>query len=120
VFVDVDSVRVGVDFVDEVQAAVRSSAVLLVVIGESWLAADGEAGNRLHDPHDTVRLEIEEAMRNRLPILPLLLDGAAMPRPEVLPGSIVVLHRINALRLGHETWDRNVETLLEEVARLRG
>jgi hypothetical protein len=120
VFVDVDSVRPGLDFVTEVQTAVRASAVVIVVIGEGWFGARPGAGSRLHEQDDTVRLEIEEALHSRLPILPVLLDGAAMPRPEQLPGSIASLHRINALPVGHETWDRDVETLLEAVARLRG
>jgi hypothetical protein len=120
VFVDVDSVRPGLDFVTEVQAAVRASAVVLVVIGDDWLGARDATDSRLHDQYDTVRLEVEEAVRNQLPILPVLLDGAAMPRPEQLPGSIVALHRINALPVGHETWDRDVDALLEAVARLRG
>jgi TIR domain len=120
VFVDVDSVGAGVDFLTEVQAAVQGSAVFLVVIGENWLGARDGAVSRIHERHDTVRFEVEVAILNGLPILPVLLDGAAMPRAEQLPGSIAMLHRINALSVDHETWERDMKVLLAEVTRLRG
>src|SRR5262245_34247744 len=64
VFVDVDSVDPGQDFVAAIRDSVNRSDVLLVVIGRSWLKASTEKGvRRLDDPGDFVRLEIESALR---------------------------------------------------------
>lgn len=41
VFMDIDTLEPGVDFVEHIERAVGSSAVLLVVIGRQWLAERG-------------------------------------------------------------------------------
>jgi hypothetical protein len=41
VFKDVDSIEPGDDFAEVIGEAVRSSAVLLAVIGSRWLTAAG-------------------------------------------------------------------------------
>jgi hypothetical protein len=79
VFQDVDSILPGDDFAAEIEAAVGACSVLLVLIGLRWLAAEGAAGRRLDDPGDWVRLELEVALRRKVRIIPVLVDGAAMP-----------------------------------------
>ena len=80
VFKDVDSIRLGDDFVDKITAAVGTCAVLLAVIGPRWLTASGEeGGRRLDDPADFVRLEIEAALTRGVRVIPVLVDGARMP-----------------------------------------
>jgi hypothetical protein len=79
IFQDVDSIRPGDDFAAEIEAAVGACSVLLTVIGPQWLAAEGDAGRRLDDPQDWVRLEIEAAIKRGVRIIPVLVDGAKMP-----------------------------------------
>jgi len=120
VFMDVDSLAAGVDFVDGVLEAIRASAVVVVLIGERWLAAQDEAGRpRLADPADNVRIEIEQALRLRKPVVPVLLDRADMPRPGDLPAALAALSRVNGIRLDHVSWDADVEVLVGAIARLR-
>jgi hypothetical protein len=58
VFKDVDSIRLGDDFVEVIANAVGSCDVLLVLIGEEWLTITDEHGRRrLDDPLDFVRLD---------------------------------------------------------------
>ena len=60
VFMDVDSIPLGVDFRAHLDEAVGRCDVLLAVIGDSWLESrDGE--RRLDDASDFVRIEIESA-----------------------------------------------------------
>jgi uncharacterized membrane protein YeaQ/YmgE (transglycosylase-associated protein family) len=120
VFMDVDSLDVGVDFVRGVLDAIRASAVVLVLIGDRWLTAQDDLGRlRLDDPADNVRIEIEHALRLGKPTLPVLLDGAAMPRGDQLPASLAHLPRLNALRLHHVSWEVDIATLTRAVTRLR-
>ena len=88
VFKDVDSIRLGDDFEAEIAAAVGSCAVLLAVIGTRWLTVADEEGRRLNDPADFVRLEIETALTRGVRVIPVLVDGARMPRTAELPASL--------------------------------
>jgi hypothetical protein len=95
---DVDSLEAGVDFVDAVLQAIQSSTVVLILIGDRWLTTTDNGGRRrLDDPTDNVRMEIEHALRLRKPLLPVLLDGAGMPRPDELPASLAPLPRLNGI-----------------------
>jgi TIR domain len=92
VFVDVDSIPLGADFRRHLESAVAACDVVLVVIGPAWLDATDDAGrSRLIDHSDFVRLEVESALARSVPVVPVLVRGATMPRPEVLPESIANL-----------------------------
>ncbi|NUS50190.1 MAG: toll/interleukin-1 receptor domain-containing protein [Nocardioidaceae bacterium] len=91
VFTDVDSIELGDDFAKKITKAVASCDVLLAVIGPTWLTAADENGERrLEDPNDYVRIEIEAALRRQVLVVPILVDGARMPRVSDLPGSPAV------------------------------
>ena len=92
VFRDVSSLDYAVDFPDELAAAIRRCDVFLLAIGPDW-------AQRLEHPEDYVRLEVEQAVSERKKILPVLLDGVAMPKPEDLPASIARITRLNAPRV---------------------
>jgi len=89
VFKDVDSIELGDDFVQVINRAVGSCDVLLAVIGGRWLTiADEHGRRRLDDPHDFVRLEIETALTRNVRVIPILIDGARMPRADELPDGL--------------------------------
>jgi hypothetical protein len=92
VFKDVDSIEPGDDFVEVITTAVESCDVLLALIGGRWLTIAGQDGRRrLDDPGDFVRLEIEAALARQVRVIPVLVDGARMPRAEELPPSLAKL-----------------------------
>src|SRR5215471_8545116 len=93
VFTDVDNIQPGQDFTKVLEAAVGSCRVLLAVIGQDWVNALDEGGRRrLEDPSDWVRVEIESALRRpNVLVIPVLIDGAGMPRVEQLPGELAQL-----------------------------
>ncbi len=76
VFLDVNSIRTGANFVDRITKAIIASNVVVAVIGPQWIgtAKDGKS-SRLADPADSVRFEIETALKHNKPILPLLVNG---------------------------------------------
>src|SRR5580693_2788527 len=80
IFMDVDRLEAGEDFVEAIDASVASCDVLIAVIGRRWLDASDQGGKRrLDNPEDFVRLEISAALRRRVRVIPVLLDGALMP-----------------------------------------
>jgi len=111
----------GEDFVAAIRRAVDSSTVMLVVIGPRWLDASDAAGRRrLDDPADFVRLEIELALAARVGVVPVLVEGAAMPSAADLPPSLHDFSRCQALELSDTRWrydaDRLIETLRSRFA----
>lgn len=115
-FMDVDSLRPGEDWVVAVEGAVTQCDVLLAIIGPDWVgAADGEGNRRLHKELDRVRLEIEAALRNNKPVIPVLVEGASMPSSEDLPETLRPLLRRHAIRVSHSTFESDLGALVRAL-----
>jgi len=119
VFRDVDTIRAGEDFVDAIHARLLDCQALLVLIGREWLdAADGSGRRRLDQANDYLRLEIATGLAlPRVLVVPVLVEGMAMPPAEDLPGTIRALGRRQAVSLRDETWDADVDRLVAAVTR---
>jgi hypothetical protein len=118
VFKDVDSIELGDDFVEVITRAVESCDVLLALIGEEWLTITDEHGRRrLDNPDDFVRLEIEAALARQVRVIPILVDGARMPRPDELPDSLARLVRRQALELSPSRFDFDTSRLFRVLDR---
>jgi hypothetical protein len=118
VFKDVDSIELGDDFVEVITAAVGSCDVLLALIGDAWLTiTDAHGRRRLDDPDDFVRLEIEAALTRKVRVIPILVDGARMPRADELPDSLAGLVRRQALELSPARFDFDTGRLLKVLDR---
>jgi len=100
VFFDVNSIPTGVNYRNRIEKAILGSDVIVAVIGLHWIGQNPDGKTpRLHDPGDPVRVEIESAMKHDKPILPLLVNGAAMPEESELPESLRELHSYNGARI---------------------
>src|SRR5690348_5314512 len=69
VFRDSESIPIGVDFEPVLWRNLRESTALIVVIGPRWQTGNGTS-NRLADPEDFVRREIEFALQLGLAVIP--------------------------------------------------
>ncbi|MEW5958620.1 MAG: SUMF1/EgtB/PvdO family nonheme iron enzyme [Chloroflexota bacterium] len=118
VFMDIDAIEPGLDFVEVIEQAVSSCDVLIALIGPRWLAVtDARGRRRLDNPADFVRLEIKAALDRNIRVIPTLVGGAAMPASGELPAELKPLARRNALEIGarfHPDVDSLIE-LLEKV-----
>jgi len=116
VFMDVAGLEAGRDFRRAIDDNVASCGVLLAVIGKQWLSATDEHGSRrLDDPMDFVRLETASALKRDIPVVPVLVQGAAMPRSEELPDSLKDLSYRNCVELTHARWDSDVQVLIKSL-----
>jgi TIR domain len=116
VFIDVDTIELGVDFAEEISRAVAACQVLLAVIGPNWLTTTDERGRRrLDDPDDTVRLEIEAALARGVRVIPILVQGAVMPGRDDLPESLAGLARRNALIIRHDSFRYDAGRLVAAI-----
>jgi len=115
-FMDIDTLEPGVDFVEAIEQAVGSCEVLIVVIGREWLTIKDAAGQRrLDDPADFVRLEVEAALGRKVRVIPVLVQDATMPRAEELPPSLALLARRNAIELSDARWAYDVDRLARTI-----
>ena len=116
VFMDVDTIALGVDFGQVITQAVSTCEVLLAVIGPRWLTITDEDGQRrLDDADDIVGLEIAAALERDIRVIPILIEGAAMPRRRELPDRLAKLARRNALILRHESFRFDADRLLDAI-----
>jgi hypothetical protein len=120
-FLDVDSIEPGQDFCDVIEDRIAKSAVLLAVIGQHWVDASDDRGNRrLDDPQDYVRMEIETAMKQDKRVIPVLIGEARMPGADVLPESIRKFARHNAVMLRYERFHDDIANLVGALKRAMG
>jgi hypothetical protein len=118
IFMDVDSIDLGDNFVKTIRETVESCDVLIAVIGKGWLiSCDQEGQRRLDNPDDFVRLEIATALRCDVLVIPVLVDGALMPLPPDLPNDLKTLADRNALLLSNDRFRTDSERLATAVKR---
>lgn len=114
IFIDVDNVPVSVNWRETVVDAVSRSSVLLAMIADvhKWI---GQRDTRqwLHHPRDAVLLELQTALEQAVPIVPLLGSGVEPPEPEQLPPVLEDFPDIVGVRLSYDTLDRDIEALYD-------
>jgi hypothetical protein len=116
VFRDVEKIEAGEDFIEAIEKAVGACQAFVAVIGTRWVTiTDHNGRRRLEDANDYVRLEIKTALERGIRVVPALVEGATMPRPEELPPDIVALTRRHALELSDSRFEHDVERLIRTI-----
>ena len=113
---DVDSIGPGQDFVRVLHSAVDECDAFLAVIGKGWSDARDEDGKRrLDDPADFVRIEIESALKLEKYLIPVLVNGAVMPKPDGLPESLRPLTGKQYIALSHESFRNDSQRVMKAL-----
>ena len=113
VFMDVDAIPLGTNFSKVLHEEVAKCGVLLAVIGPNWLDARDERGNRrLDNPNDFVRIEIAAALQRSIPVIPILLDGARIPKADELPEDLKELALRNGMEVRHASFQDDMNRLI--------
>jgi CheY-like chemotaxis protein len=116
VFIDVDAIPLGADFANYLREAVGACDVLLAVIGPKWLdARDKDGRRRLDDSNDYVRVEIAAALQRDIPVIPILVDHAPVPRANELPDDISSLSLRNGLEVHHGSFHADLDRLIKSL-----
>ena len=119
VFIDVDNIQPGLDFVEVLSERVGKCDALVAVIGRDWVSSAGSDNRRrIDDPQDFVRIEIEAALERSVRVIPVLVDGAKMPRPEELPDSLKKLARRQGIDISHTQFESDVRKLTRALSLL--
>ncbi len=113
---DVAAIEPGRDFRKAIDQSVANCSVLLAIVGLEWIEAkDSRGGRRLDDPNDFVRIELASALGRDIPVIPVLVRGAKMPRVEQLPDDLKELAYRNAVELTHARWKSDVQVLIRAL-----
>jgi hypothetical protein len=120
-FRDVGSIPPGEKFEKAIFSAIASSHVVLAIIGPNWLVRNKVTGERrIAEEGDWVRRELEKALERKVPVIPLLVEGAKMPAAEDLPPVLKEFAGYQAIELSDTRWDYDVAQLLKAIAAILG
>jgi tetratricopeptide (TPR) repeat protein len=115
-FMDVDHIPAGVDFLEYLNSQVAACDVFLAVIGPNWLDAKDDDGRRRFDnPDDFVTIEIAAALARKIRVIPVLVDSARTPKADKLPDSVKPLVRRNAVEVRNTNFGRDAEALANKL-----
>ncbi len=115
VFIDVDDIQPGQPFAQVIQHQVGAATVLLVLIGKRWRGAREGMPPRIDDSSDFVRCEVAAGLASSARVIPVLLDGAAMPTESQLPEALRALAGRNALEIDNTRYAADIDRLLAAV-----
>ena len=116
VFIDIDSIRAGENFADVIDKRIAACSVVVVLMGKGWLkSVDDQGHRRLDDPHDFVQLEIASALAQKIPVIPVLVAGARMPRPDDLPKPVKALAHLNAIEIFDQLFHDSVKHFISAL-----
>ena len=121
IFMDVDSIPLGVNFRHHLNQQIKSCKVALAVIGEQWLSIADEATGRprLKNRQDHVRIEIETTLRLQVPLIPILVQGASMPQKSELPTTLKDLPEQNGIAVRPDPdFHRDMDRLIKGIEAL--
>jgi hypothetical protein len=121
VFMDIDDIAAGENFVEKLKHTLNQCDVLLLVIGPRWHSiTDDEGRPRLFSPNDFVRLEVQSALERGIGLIPVLVGGARMPERGELPSQLaaVVLHQ--SIQISDERFHEDVDRLIAAVEHAGG
>jgi len=114
VFMDVETIPLGVNFTEVLRGAVAKCDVLLAVIGPHWLEIrDGSGARRLDNPNDVLRIEVATALQRGIALIPVLLEDATIPKPEQLPKDLEELALRNGLAVRHVSFQKDMDALIK-------
>jgi formylglycine-generating enzyme required for sulfatase activity len=112
-FMDVDAIPLGANFVKVLDEEIAACDVLLAIIGPGWLDARDENGKRrLENPNDFVRIEIANALKRGISVIPILLEGTRVPKAEQLPEDLKELGLHQGLDVRHASFANDMGRLV--------
>src|SRR5262249_8797051 len=121
IFIDVDRIRPGDNFITVLDKRLAVCKVLLIIIGPKWLEAKDENGaRRLDDPHDWVRTEIVRGLRRGIKVIPGLVGGAPLPTRDAFPDDMKPLLLSQAAIVSTNNFRHEMAGLASDIRQIVG
>lgn len=117
VFMDIDTIIPGEDFIQVIEKTISSCDLIVAVIGPGW-SGNGGKESRLFNQNDFVRLEIKHALEHQTPVIPVLINQASLPTAAELPEDIQGISVQPALELSDANWNTDFQKLIDMIGAL--
>ena len=113
VFFDLQAIEAGTDWQKEIDAALRRSSVVVVLLGKDWFGRTDDGQRRIDEPEDIFRKEVETALQHNIYVIPVLVGIPSVDADSL--GAIRDLANLqwHQIRLGQKEDDIN--KLVEKV-----
>ena len=85
VVMDIDNIPYGVNFLNRMNEILNKTDILVAVVGRDWLGHEPDGTRQIDKETDFVRIEVETALKRGIPIIPVLVSRAEIPKPDDLP-----------------------------------
>jgi WD40 repeat protein len=116
IFRDIDDIPPGIDFRVHINETLRKTNILLAIVGPGWLGALTGGLERIQEESDPVRVEVETALRRRVPIIPVLIGATRMPSSDQLPPSLKDFAFRNAVKVDTgQDFDYHMDRLIRSM-----
>jgi hypothetical protein len=118
IFLDRDGIEAGADFVKRIEQVIGESGLVLALIGSRWLPTLQDRAGR--ETPDYVVEELTRALQHSILVVPVLVDGTAMPKAGDLPSALMPLSQRNAVELDTRFLDAHIDTIVQIARRQLG
>jgi hypothetical protein len=118
VFRDARSLPIGEDFAGVLWSRLRTSDVVLALIGPHWLARDAAGRRLIDDKRDFIRRELTEALSLRIRTVPVLFGGATLPAAKELPKKLRPLVRHQFMEIRARDPEPDIDRLIARLGKL--
>ena len=120
VFLDIENLEPGTDYTVAIEKSLDTCDVFLAVIGPHWIGdRDGDM-LRIQDANDWVRLEVATALQRNIRVVPVLVDGGNLPKPEQLPPDLQPLLRRQSFEISNKRWRYDTDQLIRFLVNTAG
>lgn len=120
VFMDYEDLEGGVDFEEAIEKMLESCDIMLAVIGPNWVGANTDGSPRIMNEKDWVRLELSTALKRKVRVIPVLVEGATVPNEDSLPPDLHSLRKKQTVELNNRNWRTDIEKLIRLLEKLVG
>ena len=115
VFLDVESISYGEDFIDKINHVISECEYCLLLMGPRWDGPRDGQLSRIMEDDDFVRMEARAVLTSNIKVIPILLRDAPMPSAENLPSELAELTRRNAFPLRTSFFAQDIEILFDDM-----
>ncbi|MBZ0279511.1 MAG: TIR domain-containing protein [Anaerolineae bacterium] len=119
IFRDVNATYLGEsnELIKTIHSALDMCKVMLIIIGKNWLSAKNENGQeRLSDPEDLVRQEINYALKRSIIIIPIIVDGANRPsKSKFREFGLEELDNKLSKEIRHDHFEQDMEDVIRQI-----
>ncbi|WP_162944512.1 toll/interleukin-1 receptor domain-containing protein [Flavisolibacter nicotianae] len=120
IFMDIENLEPGADFTVAIENSLDTCDVFLAIIGPHWVGDRDGQPLRINEANDWVRMEVSTALRRNIRVVPVLVDGGTLPKPEQLPPDLQSLLRRQTFEISNRRWRYDTDQLIDFLIKSMG